>query len=128
MAHSLKEVSIALISSTGVALNATGQTTLYTVPAGKVFVPIMAALLAGGNAGVSVVTLGQSGALTDFLDSQTLGNIDASGDVAILQPVPNATPVKIEAYAAGTVFQIDVTTGSGNASNTVKLFGFLYDA
>lgn len=128
MAHSLKERSIARVSATSVSLNATGQTTLYTVPTGKVFVPIKVVLVAGGDCGVSVVTLGQSGALTDFLGSQTLSNINASGDVAILQPVPNATPVLGKAYAAGTVFQIDVTTGNGNASNTVYLFGFLYDA
>lgn len=116
------------VSTTDVSLNATGQTTLYTVPAGKIFIPIMAVLRADASANTSAVTLGRVGALTDFLGTMTLSNVDAAGDMCIMMPVPNATPVTLKTYVATTVFQIDVTTGNGGASNSVDLFGYLIDA
>ena len=124
----LNELTEALLSSTTVALNAVAATLLYTVPAGKRCTITKAVLTAGADCGASVITIGQDGALTDFLGSQNLGNIDAQYDVAILQPVPNATPVINKSYAAGTEIKIDVTTGSGGATNTVDLFGWLKDA
>lgn len=124
----LNESAETRVSTTTVALDAVAATTLYTVPAGKVFIPSKAHLRAGADCGASVVTLGRVGALTDFLGAQTLGNINASGDMAILAPIPNATPVLLKTYAAGTVFQMDVTTGDGGATNYVDLFGFLVDA
>jgi len=85
-------------------------------------------LVAGADCGASIITAGRVGALTDFLGSQTLSNIDASGDMAWLQPVPNAVPVLLKTYAAGVLFQIDVTTALGGATNYVDLFGWLKDA
>lgn len=123
---SLKETSIALLSSTTVSLAGTGQTTLFTVPTGKRCVLHHATVVAGADAGASIVTIGKSGALTDFLAAQTLSNLDAQFDAVILSPVPAATPVKQKSYAAGDVIQIDVTTAAGGATNTVYLFGFLY--
>lgn len=76
----------------------------------------------------SIITAGRSTALTDFLASINLGNIDASGDMAWLQPVPNATPVLLKSYAAGVIFQIDVTTALGGATNYADLFGWLKSA
>ncbi len=122
----VKEKTIALLSTTTVALNATAATTLFTVPVGKRCVVTHAILVAGADASTSVVTIGQVGALTDFLGAQTLSAIDAQFDTAILQPIPAATTAKVESYAAATVIQMDVTTGNGGATNTVYLFGFLY--
>lgn len=116
------------VSTTTVALNATGQTTLYTVPTDMVFVPVMAVLRADASANTSVVTFGRVGALGDFLGAQTLSNVNADGDMAIMMPVPNATPVTLKTYAAAVIFQIDVTTGNGGAVNYVDLFGYLVDA
>ena len=116
------------VSSTTVALDVTGQTTLYTVPAGKIFIPVMAVLRADASANTSAVTLGRVGALTDFLDTITLSNVTAAGDMCIMMPVPNATPVTLKTYAAAVVFQIDVTTGNGGATNYVDLFGYVIDA
>ena len=116
------------VSTTTVSLAATGQTTLYTVPAGKVFVPVMAVLRADASANTSVVTFGRVGTLTDFLGSQTLSNVDAAGDLCIMMPVPTATPTVLKTYAAAVVFQIDVTTGNGGAVNYVDMFGYLVDA
>jgi hypothetical protein len=122
----LKEKAITLLSTTTVPLNADGQTTLYTVPVGKRCVLHGAMLIAGADAGTTTVTIGQVGALTDFLPTNTLSNIDAQYDAAYLQPVPNATPAKRKSYAAGTVIQMDVGANAGGADNTVMLFGTLY--
>lgn len=123
----LKEKAITMLSSTTVAFNANGQTTLYTVPVGKRCVLAGAMAVAGADAGATTtMTIGQVGALTDFLGTQTLSNLDAQYDAIYLEPVPNATPVKRKSYASGTVIQADVGNQSGGATNTVYLFGFLY--
>jgi len=122
----LKEKSVSLLSSTTVALNANAATTLYTVPVGKRCVLSHAILVAGADAGTTTVSIGQVGALTDFLAINTLSNIDAANDAAILRPVPNTTPLLSKSYAAATVIQMDVTNQAGGATNTVYLFGFLY--
>jgi len=110
---------------TTVSLAATGQTTLYTVPTGYKALLFAVDIEAGADASTSAVTVGRSTALTDFLGTQTLSNLDASGDKVTLTPVPNATPVKQKTYAAGVIIQIDVTTGSGGATNYVYLYGKL---
>jgi hypothetical protein len=122
----LKEKAVTLLSTTTVALNAVAATTLYTVPVGKRMVPHSVLLVAGADASNSAVTVGQVGALTDFLTTQTLTGVNAQYDAAWLQPVPNATPIMRKSYAPGTVIQMDVTTGSGGATNTVYLYGMLY--
>lgn len=122
----LNERSIARLSATTVSLAGTAATTLYTVPTGKRCVLTHAIIVAGADAGASIVTIGQVGALTDFLPANTLSNLDAQYDAVILQPIPATTPLKEKSYAAGTVIQINVTTAAGGASNTVYLFGFLY--
>jgi len=129
MSKKLTEYTETLLSTTNVALNATGQTTLYTVPAGKRLVITKALLVAGASAGDGVLTIGEQGTATDFLGAQTLSNLAAQYDVAILQPIPNATPVKNKSYDAGSIIEADVTTGStGGATNSMMLFGILYDA
>ena len=120
--------SVTKVSTTTVPLDDAIAITLYTVPTGKVFVPVMAVLRADASANTSVVTLGRVGALTDFLAAQTLSNVDAAGDMCIMMPVPNATPVTLKTYVADVVFQIDITTGNGGAVNYVDLFGYLVDA
>ena len=122
----LKEKAISLLSATTVALNSNAQTTLFVVPNGKRCVLDSALLVAGADAGTTTVTIGQVGALTDFLGTQTLGGVNAQYDAAWLQPVPNATPVMRKSYAPGTVIQIDVGSQAGGATNTVFLYGMLY--
>lgn len=114
------------LSSTTLALDADGETTLYTVPAGKRTVLTKAILIAGADAGTTTLSIGQSGALTDFLGNQTLSNVDAQYDAAILMPVPNATPVLVKSYAAGTVIKAVVGSHAGGATNTIVLFGYTY--
>jgi hypothetical protein len=115
-----------LLSTTTISLGADGNTTILTVPASRTAVLTKAYLVAAADAGTSTLTIGQAGALTDFLGTQTLSAIDAAGDVGFLCPVPNATTPKIESYAAGTVIKAVVGSHAGSAGNTLYLFGFLY--
>ena len=108
-----------------VSLAAAAATTLYTVPTGYTAVIDHVDLILGADASTSVITIGRSTALTDFLDSQTLSDLDADGDVGRLMPVPNATTVKQKSYAAGTIIQVNVTTGNGGATNYMIVWGYL---
>ncbi len=122
----LKEKSIGLLSTTTVTFGADGQTTLYTVPVGKRCILDHAKIVAAADAGTTTITIGQVGALTDFLPTNTLSNLDAQYDAVTVMPIPNTTPLKGKSYAAGTVIQIDVGAHAGAAGNTVYLFGTLY--
>lgn len=122
----LKEKAISLLSTTTVSFGADGQTNLYTVPAGKRCVLREVCIVAAADAGTTTCTVGQVGALTDFLPTNTLSNLDAQYDAVWLQSVPNTTPLKSKSYPAGTVIQIDVGAHAGSAGNSVYLYGFIY--
>ena len=124
----LKENALTKVSTTTVAFNAVATTTLYTVPSGKIFIPAMAIIRAGADAGVTDVTFGRVGALTDWLGTIQLDNLDVDGDQVKIEVGNLSTPVKSKTYAAGVVFQIDVIVAVGGATNYVDLFGFLVDA
>lgn len=115
-----------LLSVTNLPLNADGETTIYTVPAGVRCVLSYAILVAGADAGSTDLTIGADGAETDWLGTQQLDNLDAEHDAVMLMPVPNATPVKIKSYAAGTVLKAVVANHAGGATNTLYLYGMLY--
>lgn len=119
---------ITKVSTTEVAFNAIAATTLYTVPAGKIFIPVMAIIRAGADAGATDVTFGRVGALTDWLGTIQLDNLDASGDQVKIETVNANPPTKSKTYAATVVFQIDVIVALGGATNYVDLFGYLIDA
>jgi hypothetical protein len=138
MSVELKEKAVALLPSTTtqdytiLSLQATGATTLYTVPTGKVCVLSHLNLVSGSTADVANTakfTAGQVSALTDFLAEQTLTNV-VSGKMAICRPVPSVTPLAGVAYPAGTIIQVNVTTLDANGGTDWKvfLFGFLYSA
>lgn len=122
----LKEKSISLLSTTSIALNANADTTLYTVPTGKTLILDQAILVVGANASTTTLSIGQSGATTDFIGANTLSNAAAANDAVILQPIPSTTPPKNKAYAAGTVIKATVAANAGGATNTIYLFGFLF--
>ena len=121
----LKEYAISLLSSTTVALAANADTTIYTVPTGKRAVLTHAILVAGADAGTTEISIGANGAETDFIPINTLANINAANDVAILMPIPNLTGLIQKSYAADTIIQAQVTQFAGGATNTLYLFGFL---
>ena len=127
----LKEKAVALLGSVdSVDLNASAATTIYTVPTGKKCVLDHVRIRnLSANATNAVVTIGQVGALTDFLGSQTLSALNAAGATGILRPIPNATTVKGIEYTAGEVLQIDVATVASIACTaTVEFFGTIDDA
>jgi|LGVF01.2.fsa_nt_gb hypothetical protein len=113
------------VSTTTVAFDAVAATTLYTVPKGMFFIPTMAVIRAGANAAATDVTFGRVGALTDWLGTMQLDNLDADGDQVLVMPVPQDPSLKLKTYAAEVVFQIDVTVAAGGATNYVDLFGYL---
>lgn len=115
-----------LLSVTNVSLAADADTTIYTVPTGKRLVLTKAILVVGADAGTSVISIGADGAETDWLPNNTLSALDAANDAAILQPVPNTTPVLVKSYAGGTVIQAKVSSHAGGATNSLSLFGYLY--
>ena len=115
-----------MLSSTTVAFNADADTTLYTVPTGKTCVLLWAVVIAGADAGTTDVSIGQNAAETDFIPATTLSAVDASGDACILEPIMADPVLKIEAYTAGTVIQMQVSSQAGGATNTVKLYGITY--
>lgn len=117
---SLKENALTKVSTTvNVDMKTVASTTLYTVPAGKTFIPIMvvirnnSASLAGG---------------TDYDFTTWRQTVDLSGMTAttgyrVLYATDNTTYTYI---AAGGTFQITVSTGSTAACTaTIDLFGYL---
>lgn len=127
----LNESGLTKVSTTTVAFDAVAATTLYTVPTGKLFVPVFAIVRVGSDAMPDSiptdVTFGRVGALTDFLNTIQLDNLDADGDMALLMPVPQDPPLVLKTYVAAVVFQIDVTVAGGGALNEIDLFGYLID-
>jgi len=124
----LKENALTKLSTTTVDFSGTGQTTLYTVPPGKIMIPAMAIIRAGSNAAATDVTFGRVDALTDWLGTIQLDNLDADGDQIKVEQTNANPPTKSKTYAAGVVFQVDVIVAAGGATNYVDLFGYLVDA
>lgn len=125
----LKEKSVALLSTTTIALNANADTDLYTVPSGKRCVLHHAVLVVGADPNGTDISIGQNGAETDFVGAIDLNNLGAANDVAILAPVPvaaGASAAVLKSYPQNTLIQAQVTNQAGGATNTLYLFGFLY--
>jgi hypothetical protein len=132
MSVQLNEKTVVLlgaVDSVDLGNTATSQT-LYTVPTGKKCVPDHVIIHNfSATAASCIVTVGQTGALTDFLPSQTLTACNSTDSVAILRPVPNALTVKHVQYSAATDIKIDVgTPAAGACLATVEFYGILYDA
>jgi len=116
-----------VLASVAVDFSVVGETTLYTTISGETTVPLKAVVRAGGDAGATEVTIGRSGEVADFLNTQTLSNLNASGEMVILQPVPNATPVGLKSYPGGIAIRMNVETAEGVAINWVDLLGYTTD-
>lgn len=128
----LNENSIALLNTGGTTiadLSSTGATTLYTVPTGKVCIPVMAWLKVEGDVGAALVcSIGRSTALTDFVGATNGDNLDADEDAILMMPVPSATPATNKTYAAAVIIQFNVSVAGNAVAGKVWLFGFLFDA
>ena len=111
--------------------NATTTTNLYAVPVGKEFTPFAVCISkSSGSMTTATCSFGQTGALTDFLATQTLTGINAAGDACWCSPAHHATvPIGIVTYTAGEIFAIDHVVAQGGAMTAdVSVFGFLNDA
>lgn len=132
MGGMLQENALTRVSSTSVDFNGVAATTLYTVPTGKTFIPAFVVIRGlSATMNTAVFTLGISTAKTEFRTAVTASGANGTTKALIIYPNYNATPAAgsglITILAAGTLFQIDVTTGSGGAcTGTVDVFGFLY--
>lgn len=127
----LNENACALVARVeSVNLNSVATTNLFTVPAGKIFVPHYVILRElSADAASLTLTLGQTAAKTDFLGTQTLSGLNAAGAAGILTPIPNATTVKIIEYTAAEIFCVDITAAVGGAcTGAFEVFGTLMDA
>lgn len=127
----LNENAITLLSTTTVALDANGDTVIYTVPAGKRCILSHAILVAGADAGTTDISIGQNGSETDFVGAIDLSNVDAANDACRLAPVPVAaasSAAQEKSYASGTVIEAQVTNQAGGTTNTLYLYGMLYNA
>jgi len=116
--------TVHVLETVNVDFSVVGQTALHTTISGETTVPISAVVRAGADAGATEVTIGKSGEVTDFLNTQTLSNLNASGEMVILQPVPNATPVSLKTYAGEVEIRMNVETADGGAINFVDLLGY----
>ena len=116
-----------VLGSVAVDFSVVGETVLYTTISGETTVLLAAGVRAGGDAGGTEVTIGRSGEVTDFLNTQTLSNLNASGDMVILQPVPNATPVGLKFYPGEVAIRMNVETAEGVSINWVDLLGYTTD-
>lgn len=121
-----------LLSATAIAdLSSETQTTLYTVPAGYTCILTKAYLVADeGDVGANLdVTIGQYGAVTDFVGTTAGDNLDAAEDVILIAPDPSAAPpTMLKRYAAGTVIELDVATAGNAVTGEVLLYGTLQAA
>lgn len=119
---------ISLVSKVTVTHAATGQTTLFTVPYGVDNATLYFAwdhtdVIAAGDESTTDVTLGRSTALTDFMGTTQLDNLDAQYDKVTLRPIQADPPVKQKVYPSGTILQVDVTVANGNAGNKYLTYG-----
>jgi len=127
----LKELSDSLLSITTIAsLNTASETTIYTVPAGKTLILTKALLKVAGDVGDSCdVSIGQSGAATDFIPSTNLDIANAALDVILLAPIPSVTPaIARKEYVALELIKFDVINAGNAVAATCYLFGILDDA
>lgn len=121
--------TVALLgSASGIDLKSTGQTTLYTVPAGKTLLITNVILLitsANTVAVVPVVRIGKASAYNEWAALTTVTGLDTAGKFLSLN---NATTLMMhQSFAAGEVVKLDVQTGATatTLTGTAYLYGTL---
>jgi len=108
-------------------LSTVGQTTFYTVPPNNACIPFAGFLKADGDVGANLeFTMGQVGALTDFIGTTNGDNLDADEDGIWILPIPSATPAKVKVYPAGTVLQFDLTVAGNAVAGRLFFWGMLF--
>lgn len=132
----LRENALTLVASATINCQTTTKQTIFTVPADKVFTPIMLVIKepSATLAGFVDADFGAGAAADDWLLQVSVAAFTATTDYGILmQPAqaagPPIVPVKKTINVAADVWGIKINTGStGAATVTMDLFGFLADA
>lgn len=119
MARTATQTIYLLATVTGVDMKTAASVTLYTPPAGKTFVPVMV-VIRGNSASLAG---GTSYSFTNWRQTVDLSGMTVTTGYRILETTDNTTFTPI---AAGTAFQITVTTGATAAGTaTIDVFGYL---
>jgi hypothetical protein len=120
----LNEVCVALLQTTTlVDMKTAADTTLYTVPAGKVC-RVMELIVRDATASLAG---GTSYSVTNFLQTFSLATL-TTANTGYVVVKPTALALYVE-NAAAAVIKLTVTTGSTLAATaTIDLFGILTDA
>jgi hypothetical protein len=115
-------------SVAGVDMQTAGKTTLYTVPAGKVFVPVFVVVRSpsASMAGGTEYDFGSGANCDDWVQDVNLSGLTTPDtDSYIVAGLGAVYPVQ----TAGAEFGIKVITGTTAACTaTLDVFGYLYDA
>lgn len=126
----LRELGLTLASTTtGIDAKTVATTELYSVPAGKTFIPMFVVIrvtsFTVGAKAVQVIASfgGNSATYDDWLNSVTY--TVANQDYFLIDRPADATEVTVQ--AAGDSFRISIETGSDATTETwaVDLFGYL---
>ena len=122
---------VSLVAVVTVDHSGAAQTTVHTVPYSKNGGTIYfdwdhVKIIAAGDEAQTDITLGQVGALTDFMGTTQLDNLDAQWDKVTVRPIQADPPVTQKMYPSGTVLQVDVTAANGNAGNIYLIYGTYY--
>ncbi|KKN71506.1 hypothetical protein LCGC14_0420850 [marine sediment metagenome] len=128
MSYANESVITKLATVAGINAKTIAVTSLYTVPAGKTFIPdhivIRVTAFTSGGKGVEAVASfgGNSATYDDYLN--TITYTVAAADVFIRDSVEDSAVVT---QAAGDVFSISIETGSDATLETwaVDVFGYL---
>lgn len=112
------------VSSTTVAdMKTSADTTLYIVPAGKLFIPSMAVVRNGSTtlAGATGVTITDGSTDTGLITSLTAVTANQIKSYYL------ASGIAMKSYAAGSVMKLRISTGATDAAANAKfdLFGYL---
>ncbi len=123
--------TVAAWSSQGVANT---QTDLYTVPTGKVFVPMFVVIrTVSASMATCVITLGlkagAGAACNEFRGDVTLTNLTGTTKYAIIhqQDTTRNTPDGGLLLTAAQVFAVEITTADADGGTaTIDTFGYIY--
>lgn len=119
-------------SSDAVDMHTVATVNLFTVPAGKKFMPVGFLISPNHSMASAVVTFGQTADKDSFAAGVTLTNLTATTGGFWVRNINAATPVAAEMPAwitAGQIVCIDITTGAtaNPATATIDVFGFMKD-
>lgn len=120
----LREKADTLLESTSsVDLNATGETTLYTCPAGKSCI-VTHIVMRSPSAGVTTASLsfGWDTGDADDVVANAVVSLTGSSHYEVIEAKSDAT-----IGSAGGTFKVDVNTAEGSAlTATFDVFGYLF--